>query len=786
VIKLESLWGFALNSKASEQRVTKKSSPEDWVRRLLIALACFWLLVGIVLPLLDVVDRATHIELVVKIEEPTEQEMAEDEFRGQIDVAGHVVLLMREEGKKDVLYIDNKPVETRRGRAEVPGVYVEFGDERLERIVCDLARPDPMSEEVIPVDPVEVVRTPEQGWRVNDEFFPPEENLKVIERFIGMANFFDYFGLKGVSQGRTFIALSNIILAIALIGFFVYTLIRPTVPFNRNGMVTIAILVILAFQAFGSIEFLARHMEESGLAQSVWNSLRVGLYTTVLSVTLAFLYAYGIHRTQMFGKGFFRVVAMIPLFAPTMLYGLSLVYLFGNKGVITTGFFDSLPWLAWDIHLYGITGIVIAEVVFTFPPAFMILLVALSNTDARLYEASESLGAGKVRTFFTVTIPSIKFGLLSAIFVAFTLSFTDFGAPKVVGGQFNILAVDIYKQVIGQQNFGMGATVSIILLIPTVLAFIADRIVQRRATAVVSARSVPFVAKVSRVRDTFYGGICSLIAAFILLMVFMAGVASLVKIWPYAFTNPEKYPQLWTLAHYAFDDVGGGGYAAFWNSIRMAALTAIVGAFVTFTSAYLIDKTKGAVWLRRIAYFLSILPLALPGLVIGIAYIFFFNKTHLTIPFTGIEFFNPFNFLYGTMAILVICNIIHFYTVSFLTATTAIRQLDKEFESVAESMAVPFYRTFMRVTVPVCFPAILEIAVFYFVSSMATVSAVIFLYSSDNPLASVAVINMDDAGDTAPAAAMCMLIVFANVIVRSFAEFISRRFKRRTQGWRAR
>ena len=192
------------------------------------------------------------------------------------------------------------------------------------------------------------------------------------------------------------------------------------------------------------------------------------------------------------------------------------------------------------------------------------------------------------------------------------------------------------------------------------------------------------------------------------------------------------------------------------------------------------------VCLRRIAYFLSIIPLALPGLVIGIAYIFFFNKTHFQLPLTGIEFSNPFNFLYGTMAILVICNIFHFYTVSFLTATTAIRQLDKEFESVAESMAVPFYKTFLRVTVPVCFPAILEIAVFYFVSSMATVSAVIFLYSSDTPLASVAVINMDDAGDTAPAAAMCMLIVFANVVVRSFAELVTRRFKRKTQGWRER
>ncbi len=783
---LERFGGLSVHSTDSGRRVTKRSSAEDWVRRLLIAFACFWLVVGVVLPLLDVVDRATHIELAVKIEEPTEAEIAEDEFRGQIDIGGHVVLLMREEGQKDVLYINNKPVAARRGKAEVPGVFVEFREERFQRVICDLARPDPVSEEVLPIQAIELKRNLAGQWLLNDELFPPDEDLVLVERFIGMANFFDYFGLKGITQGRTFMALANILLAITLIGFFVFTLIRPTVPFNQNGMLTIAILLVLAFQAFGAIEFLTRHMEESGLAQSVWNSLRVGFYTTAISVTLAFLYAYGIHRTRMFGKAFFRIIAMIPLFAPTMLYGLSLVYLFGNKGVITTGFFDKLPWLAWDIHLYGLTGIVIAEVVFTFPPAFMILLVALSNTDARLYEASESLGASKIRTFFTVTIPSIKFGLLSAIFVAFTLSFTDFGAPKVVGGQFNILAVDIYKQVIGQQNFGMGATVSIILLIPTVLAFIADRIVQRRATAVVTARSVPFVPQASRVRDLFYGSISSLIATFILLMVFMAGVASLVKIWPYAFTNPEQYPQIWTLKHYAFDDVGGGGYAAFWNSIRMAALTAICGAFITFTSAYLIDKTKGTVWLRRTAYFLSIIPLALPGLVIGIAYIFFFNKTHLNIPFTGVTFFNPFNFLYGTMAILVICNIIHFYTVSFLTATTAIRQLDKEFESVAESMAVPFYNTFLRVTVPVCFPAILEIAVFYFVSSMATVSAVIFLYSSNNPLASVAVINMDDAGDTAPAAAMCMLIVIANIIVRSLAELVSRRFKRKTQGWRSR
>ena len=250
-----------------------------------------------------------------------------------------------------------------------------------------------------------------------------------------------------------------------------YSLVRPVPADRRNRLLTFAVLVLMGTQAVLALVYLGNHLSDTSLAQAVSNSLKVGFYSTVISVTLAFAYAYGIKRTCMMGKGFYRLVAMLPLFAPTMLYGLSLVYLFGNKGLITTGFFESFPFLAWDIGLYGFTGVVIAEVVFTFPPAFMILLVAVSTTDARLYEAAESMGAGSLKTFFTVTLPSIKFGLLSAVFVTFTLSFTDFGAPKVVGGQFNVLAVDIYKQVIGQQNFGMGATVSIILLAPNRVGF---------------------------------------------------------------------------------------------------------------------------------------------------------------------------------------------------------------------------------------------------------------------------------------------------------------------------
>ena len=521
-----------------------------------------------------------------------------------------------------------------------------------------------------------------------------------------------------------------------------------------------------------------KYFANRALYYSVYNSLFVSIVTTLIAVVLSFIYAYAITRTKIVGKLFFRVVAMLPLYAPTMLYGLSLVYLFGHKGFITTGFFGQLPWLSWDIHLYGPVGIVISEVVFTFPAAYMILMVTLLNTDARLYEAAISLGAGKIRTFLTVTLPGIKYGLLSAVFVCFTLSFTDFGAPKVVGGNYNVLAVDIYKQVIGQQNFGMGATISIILLIPALISFIADRIVQRRQVVALTARSVPYALKKNLGVDTIMFVLCAMIAGFILSMLFAAGFGSLVKMWPYNFSIG-----LW---HYSFEEMGGGGYNAFWNSVRMATYTAVLGSMVTFSAAYLIEKTRRVRMLRRASYLLSIIPLALPGMVIGISYIFFFNDPSFDIPFTGISFANPFYALYGTIWILVIANIIHFYTVSFLTSTSALRQLDKEFETVSESMSVPFYTTFLRVTVPVCLPALVEVFMFYFVSSMATVSAVIFLYSADTVLASVAVVNMDDAGDQAPAAAMCMLIVMANIFVRLLSEGVNYVFRKKTEAWRKR
>jgi iron(III) transport system permease protein len=408
-----------------------------------------------------------------------------------------------------------------------------------------------------------------------------------------------------------------------------------------------------------------------------------------------------------------------------------------------------------------------ASTFYSFPHAFIIIMVALSITDARLYEASISLRASRLRTFFTVTLPGARYGLVSAAFVVFNLVITDFGVPKVVGGQYNVLALDIYKQVVGQQNFEMGAVVSVVLLLPAVVAFSVDRAMQRRQVAMLSSGSVPYSPKPNRRFDFTMLAYCALVALLILGLLAVCQYAALVKFYPY---NLEL-----GLKNYQFDRMDGGGWNSYMNSLRLAAYTAVIGTAVVFVGAYVVEKARGFYRARSGFQLLAMMPMAVPGMVLGLAYVFFFNDPD-----------NPLNFLYGSMAILVICTITHFYTVSHLTAVTALKQMDPEFESVSASLKQPFYRTFARVTVPVCLPAILDISIYLFVNAMTTVSAVVFLYSPDTALASIAVLNMDDAGDIAPAAAMGMMIFYSNAGVRLLHAGLTRGVISRTQAWRVR
>jgi iron(III) transport system permease protein len=509
----------------------------------------------------------------------------------------------------------------------------------------------------------------------------------------------------------------------------------------------------------GLANFIA-YAQTPSLLRSLWNSLWVSGLVTAITVPLAFGFAYALTRSCMPRKALFRGITLIPLLAPSMLSAISLIYWFGNQGVLK-------HWMqAVGIpEIYGAAGIVAGECFAVFPHALMILVTALSLSDARLYEAADAMGTTAARKFFTITLPGAKYGLISAALVTFTLVITDFGIPKVIGGSFSVLATDVFQLVIGQQDFSKGAVVAILLLAPAVITFAVDHHVSRRQTAMLTARAVPYRPKPARGFDAAMTLYCCCIAFLVLAMLGMAVFASFTSFWPYNLTP--------SLRHYTLGLVDAEVGTAFLNSLKMAAATAVFGTVLVFVGAYLLEKTKGFSGLRGVVRLLAMLPMAVPGLVLGLGYIFFFNDPD-----------NPLKGLYHTVTLLTLCTIVHFYTTGHLTAVTALKALDGEFEAVSASLKVPFYKTFWQVTVPICTPALVDIARYFFVNAMTTISAVVFLYSPETKVASIAILNLDEAGEIGAAAAMAVLIAAASATATLLFMGLAWWVNRRTQAWR--
>lgn len=511
--------------------------------------------------------------------------------------------------------------------------------------------------------------------------------------------------------------------------------------------------------AFVGLANFARYFENPALVQSAFNSVGLAAISAVICTAIAYVYAYGLTLSCMPAKGLLRAVALMPLLAPSLLPAISLVYLFGNQGLF--------KGLLGDVSIYGPLGIVLGSVFWTLPHALLILTTAMATSDGRLYEAAQTLGAFRWRIFRTVTVPSSRYGLIVAAMVVFVLVVTDFGVPKVVGGQTGVLATDIYKQVVGQQNFQMGAVVGLVLLIPAVLSFLVERHVRGRQAAALSARATPYRPEPVKSCDRALLAFCVLTAGAILVMIGMAVFASLATYWPYNLVPSFR--------NYDFSNMDGGGWGSYFNSLRMAVFAAVAGALATFVSAYFVEKPRHFGLLRELLNLLANLPLAVPGLVLGVGYIFFFISPS-----------NPLRGIYGSMAILVVCTVAHFFSVAHLTSLTALRQLDREYELVSESMGVPFWRTLWRVHLPVALPTVINVGGYFFVNAMTTVSAVVFLYSPQTTLAAIAVLNMDDAGDVAPAAAMASLIMLTAAVGRGLFALAGHWALKRTQTWRHR
>ena len=486
--------------------------------------------------------------------------------------------------------------------------------------------------------------------------------------------------------------------------------------------------------------------------RSFYNSMLVSTVTMVITTVLAFFFAYGLTRTTMPAKGVFYTISTFPLIAPTIIQALALILLFGRNGLITRYL------LGTDWNIYGATGIIVGEILYCFPNALFILYTTLSAVDARLDEAAQSLGASSLKTFFKVTLPSAKYGIASAAALTFNLTITDFGIPVVIGGNYSVLATEIVNKVFGLQRFDLGATISVILLIPSITAFTINYYLTRKSYALISGQARPFLPPSRPLKKWGFTIYSSLICACILLVFVTVFVGSFVRTWPYDFSL--------TLAHFDFPSLGASvplwtsfwnsvlepgpfrnmiaiKYAPIWTSLMVSLVVAVVGASVTLVAAYIIEKKKPRG--EQLLYSLSVLPAAIPGVVLGLGYVLAFNK--------------PYFFIYGTIWIIIINIIIANFTLGVLSGTANLKQIDKSVEEAAVSLGAGPITTFTRIIFPLSKVAFLSTAIFFFMRSMTTISAVLFLVSAQIKLAAIEIIFLDVDGRTASANAMCTVVV---------------------------
>lgn len=471
---------------------------------------------------------------------------------------------------------------------------------------------------------------------------------------------------------------------------------------------------------------------------AVKNSLRAALVTTPISVSLGFILALCLQRTSIRGKEFLSVFLILPMLVPSISHGTGLTVLFGTSGVLT-------HLLGLSSTIYGFKGIVAGSVLYSYPVAFLMFNDVLRYEDSSPYEAARVLGIPRHRQMTALMLPYLRTPLISSVFSVFTLVVTDYGVPLLIGGKTTTLAVLMYQEVLGQLDFGKGSVIGLFLLIPALAAF-AFNVVTKKAPKL-SYVSKPFDIKKNTLRDAAAGGFCVAVAVAVGLLFLSFAI----------FAFAVRYPRdmSFTMKHFDFTlQLGGMNYLR--NSVVIAVVTALLGTCLTFLTAYMTARVPSRS--SRLLHLMSLTSMAIPGLVLGLAYALTFKST----------------FIYGTMAILILVNSMHFFASPYLMFYNSLSKLNENLESVGSTLGIPKGRLVCGVIIPQSRTTFYEAAAYFFVNSMMTISAVSFLASYATRPISLMIGQFQDQTQMECAAIVTLMILLVNMLMKVAVYYIKK------------
>ncbi|KYG33359.1 ABC transporter permease [Alkalihalobacillus trypoxylicola] len=471
------------------------------------------------------------------------------------------------------------------------------------------------------------------------------------------------------------------------------------------------------------------------LLTALTNSLVLAIIVGTLSTIIAYIFAYTFAYINVPFKKLFNGIAILPVISPPFVIALSAILLFGRQGFITSSFLGME-----NANIYGLNGLILVQTLTYFPIAFLVLSGLLRSISPALEEASENMGASKLKTFIRVTLPLSIPGIANAFLLVFIQSLADFGNPMTIGGNYTTVAREIYLQAVGSYDMQAGAALAMLLLTITMIVYVIQKFwVGKRSYVTVTGKPTSGRRMIEKgLLKNIMFTICFSLSITVIVFYLLVPIGSFIQLW--------GIDNSFTLNHYRY--VFSLGQKAMTDTFLLSVLATPIAGLLGMIIAFLIVR-KNFIG-KRVLEMVSMLSIAIPGTVLGISYILSFNQAPLA--------------LTGTATVIIAAFVVRAIPVGIRSGVTALQQIDPSIEEAATNLGASQSKTFFSIVLPLIKPAFFSGLVYSFVKSMTAMSAVIFLISAKYNLITASILSQVESGRIGVASAYCTILIIIMIV----------------------
>lgn len=509
-------------------------------------------------------------------------------------------------------------------------------------------------------------------------------------------------------------------------------------------------ILVLLGKSFGddwpTFAYFADVVQKTGFMKALGNSFTVASLAAVLATILAFCMAYAVHYTALpkWFKTAITSVATLPMYLPTITYGFAIIYSFGKQGLITRLVGRQL------FDIYGITGLLVGYVIYTVPVAFLLIHNTMGFVDKKPLIVSKVMGDKPLATFRIAVVRPLLGTLAGAFIQAFFLCFTDFGIPASVGGGYDVIATLLYNQMLGGiPDFNRGAVIAMIMLIPSIGSICLLQYLERfniRYNRIDKAELTD-----NRKRDTGWGTADVLISVAILSIFAVVFLVPCVEAWP--------YQTGFTLTHFRSVFADRQLVAVYRHSLELSLLTAAIGTLVAYGAALITARSTLPQKYKATVESISLVTNAIPGMVLGVAYMFLFSGSGLQ----------------NSMTLMVLCNIVHYFSTPYLMMKNTLSKMNAGWETTAMLMGDSWIKTILRVVTPNAMSSLIEVFSYYFINAMVTISALIFIAGARTMVLTTMIKQLQYVNRFNEVFVLSLLILATNLIAKGFFSWLAKK-----------